>query len=129
MNAIKETTIHIAPPNIQMGEVWIKGTAPLVMHKFSHKAKMQIKAKQEAGSTATKNNKKDAKNFEACFNESRHISMDGCGGARHCMARRGAAGMARRGKMATGIDPWQPGKTGYILITPKGTKWRARNEK
>ena len=36
MNAIKETTIHIAPPNIQMGEVWIKGTAPLVMHKFSH---------------------------------------------------------------------------------------------
>ena len=38
---------------------------------------MQIKAKQEAGSTATKNNKKDAKNFEACFNESRHISMDG----------------------------------------------------
>ena len=40
MNATKETTIHIAPPNIQMGEVWIKGTAPLVMHKFSHKAKI-----------------------------------------------------------------------------------------
>ena len=67
MNATKETTIHIAPPNIQMGEVWIKGTAPLVMHKFSHKAKMQIKAKQEAGSTATKNRKKDAKNFEECY--------------------------------------------------------------
>ena len=80
MNATKETTIHIAPPNIQMGEVWIKGTAPLVMHKFSHKAKMQIKAKQEAGSTATKNKKKDAKNFDACFNESRHISMDGWDG-------------------------------------------------
>ena len=52
MKATKETTIHIARPNIQMGEVWIKGTAPLVMHKFSHKAKMQIRAKQEAGSTA-----------------------------------------------------------------------------
>ena len=38
----------------------------------------------------------------------------------------GDAGFA---KMATGIDPWQPGKTGYILITPKGTKGRARNEK
>ena len=73
-------TIHIAPPNIKTGEVWIKGTAPLVMHKFSHKAKMQIKAKQEAGSTATKNRKKDAKDFTECFNESRHISMDGWDG-------------------------------------------------
>lgn len=60
MNATKETTIHIAPPNIQMGEVWIKGTAPLVMHKFSHKAKIQIRAKQEAGSTAMKNRKMES---------------------------------------------------------------------
>ena len=80
---MKEQTkeeIHIAPPNIKIGEVWIKGTAPLVMHKFSHKAKMQIKAKQEAGTTATKNRKKEAKNFEDCFNESRHISFEGWDG-------------------------------------------------
>ena len=78
----KESTeaIHSAPPNIKVGEVYIKGTAPLVMHKFSHKAKMQIKAKQEAGSTATKGRKKDAKDFVECFNESRHISMDGWDG-------------------------------------------------
>lgn len=78
----KETTetIHIAPPNIKAGEVWIKGTAPLVMHKFSHKAKMQIRAKQEAGSTAAKGRKKDAKDFTECFNESRHISMEGWDG-------------------------------------------------
>lgn len=51
------------------------------------------------------------------------------GAAGYVMVWRGAAGMSRRGKMTTGKDPWQPGKTGYILITPKGTKGRARNEK
>lgn len=77
----KETeAIHIAPPNIKAGELWIKGTAPLVIHKFSHKARMAIKAKQEAGSTAKKNTKKEAKDFTACFNEARHISMDGWDG-------------------------------------------------
>ena len=62
--AVKTEAIHIAPPNIQTGEIWIKGTAPLVIHKFSHKAKLAIKAKQEAGSVANKNKKKDAKNFQ-----------------------------------------------------------------
>lgn len=72
--------VSISAPNIQTGEVWIRGTAPLVMHKFSHKAKAQIRAKQEAGSTANKNKRKEAKDFVACFNESRHISMEGWDG-------------------------------------------------
>ena len=76
----KQESIHIAPPNIQTGEIWIKGTAPLVIHKFSHKAKMQIKAKQEAGSVANKNKRKEAKNFEEVFQEARHISLDGWDG-------------------------------------------------
>ena len=76
----KQEAIHIAPPNIQAGEIWIKGTAPLVIHKFSHKAKMQIKAKQEAGSVANKNKRKEAKNFEEVFQEARHISLDGWDG-------------------------------------------------
>ena len=67
----------------------------------------------------------------------------GPGEAMHGEARRGRqgnAGKAWRGnaglgaarqalQMATGKDPWQPGKTGYILTTTKGTKRRARNEK
>ena len=76
----KQEAIHIAPPNIQTGEVWIRGTAPLVIHKFSHKAKMAIKAKQEAGSVANKNKRKEAKNFEEVFQEARHISLDGWDG-------------------------------------------------
>ena len=79
----KETTeenIHIAPPNIKIGEVWIKGTAPLVIHKFSDKAKLQIMQKQAAGSTANTKKKREAKDFDAAFNAARHISFEGWDG-------------------------------------------------
>lgn len=72
--------IHIAPPNIRTGEVWIKGTAPLVIHKFSDKAKNQIMEKQAAGSTANTKKKREAKDFDAAFNAARHISFDGWDG-------------------------------------------------
>ena len=58
----------------------------------------------------------------------RGVAMQGNAGK----AWRGNAGLgaARQAlQMATGKDPWQPGKTGYILTTTKGKKWRARNEK
>ena len=78
----KQTTeaIHIAPPNIKSGVVWIKGTAPLVIHKFSDKAKNMIRAKQEAGSTANSKKKREAKDFTEVFNGARHISFDGWDG-------------------------------------------------
>lgn len=79
-NQTTEQRINIAPPNIKIGEVWIKGNAPLVIHKFSHKAKMQIMQKQEAGSTANSKKKREAKDFDEVFNASRHISFDGWDG-------------------------------------------------
>lgn len=72
--------IHINPPNIQMGELWIKGVSPLVVHKFSAKAKAQIRAKQEAGSLSNKNKKKESKDFVDAFNQARHIAIDGWDG-------------------------------------------------
>lgn len=79
---IKEKTeaIHIAPPNLQVGEIWIKGNAPLVLHKFSQKALQMIRAKQEAGTTANSKKKRDPKNFEELFNNARHISISGWDG-------------------------------------------------
>ena len=77
---ITEENIHIAPPNIKIGEVWIKGTAPLVIHKFSDKAKLQIMQKQAAGSTANTKKKREAKDFDEAFNAARHISFDGWDG-------------------------------------------------
>ena len=76
----KEEPLHIAPPNMQCGELWIKGTAPLVLHKFSHKAIEMIKAKQQAGSVAAKGTKKSAKDFKAAFEGARHLSLEGWDG-------------------------------------------------
>ena len=72
--------ITITPANIRTGEIWIKGTAPLVVHKFSDKAKSMIRAKQAAGSTANTKKAKAAKDFDEVFNGARHISFDGWDG-------------------------------------------------
>jgi len=91
----KTETITITPPNFETLEVWIRGTAPLVVHKFSRKAKEAIRARQEAGSTAGKNRKKEAKDFVECFNGARHISADGWDGI-HAAAFRSACVSACR---------------------------------
>ena len=76
----KTEAIHIAPPNIKTGEVWIRGTAPLVIHKFSEKAKNMIRDKQAAGSVANTKKKREAKNFDEVFEGARHKSFEGWDG-------------------------------------------------
>ena len=78
----KEGVISITPPNIKNGRVWVKGltNTPLVIHKFSQKAKLEMKAKQEAGSTVLKGKKKQPKNFDELFIGARHISSEGWDG-------------------------------------------------
>lgn len=72
--------ISIKAPNIKTGEIFIKGTAPLVIHKFSEKAKNMIRDKQSAGSTAGSKKTREAKNFDALFEGARHISFEGWDG-------------------------------------------------
>jgi hypothetical protein len=72
--------IQIAPPDIKTVEFFIKGTAPLVVHKFSEKAKLQIRQKQAAGGVASKSKNRDAKQFDELFKASRHISTEGWDG-------------------------------------------------
>ena len=76
----KTEAIHITAPNFKTGEIWIKGTSPLVVHKFSEKAKNMIREKQEAGSTANSKKKREAKDFTEVFNGARHISFEGWDG-------------------------------------------------
>ena len=60
----KDTTnmeIKISAPNIREAKFLIRGTAPLVVHKFSAKAKAMIRQKQEAGSLANKGKSKPTK--------------------------------------------------------------------
>lgn len=55
----------------------INGTAPLVMHKFSQKARRQMMEKQAAGSTAKKGTKRDARDFEREVREAIHFAAGG----------------------------------------------------
>jgi len=73
--------ITIKAPNFQMATFKIVGTAPLVIHKMSKKIKDAIRAKQEQGDIAKgKKTKHEPRDFEADFNEARHISEDGWDG-------------------------------------------------
>ena len=78
--AEKTEAVHIAPPNIKTGILWIKGTSPLVVHKFPEKAKKMIREKQAAGSVANSKKKREAKDFEAAFEGARHRSFEGWDG-------------------------------------------------
>ena len=77
MGKNKETKLSIAEPNIKRAQFYIRGTAPLVMNKFSSKAKQQMKETQEAGSTAKKGKKREAKDFKECYENAKHVSTQG----------------------------------------------------
>jgi hypothetical protein len=67
----------ISPPNFQVAKFKIRGTAPYVQNNFSEKARKAMIETQEAGSTAKKGKKKEAKNFEACYEAAMHKSVKG----------------------------------------------------
>lgn len=80
--ALSETKqqILIKAPNIQHIVLRLDGTAPLMISKFSEKAKAQIKATHEAGSTARSKTKKEPRDFNADCYAARHISTEGWDG-------------------------------------------------
>ena len=69
--------LTIKAPNFMTAAFRIKGTAPYVQNKFSQKAREQMRDTQEAGSTARSKRKKEAKNFQDCYQQAMHISDDG----------------------------------------------------
>lgn len=72
--------VQIPAPNFKTAEFKIQGTAALVVNKFPQKAREAMKAKQEAGGQAKKGGKRDAKDFELCFQQARHVSREGWDG-------------------------------------------------
>lgn len=69
--------VVIKAPNFQRAMFKIRGTAPYVQNKFSQKAREQMRAKQEAGSTAGKGRAKIAKDFLECYEQAMHVSDEG----------------------------------------------------
>lgn len=80
VNRIASQEVVIAPPNFQVGEFTIRGITPYVQEKFSEKAREQMRIKQEAGSTAKKGGKREAKDFQKCFEEAQYRDPKGRGG-------------------------------------------------
>lgn len=79
MEKPKEQVV-IKAPNFQMGVFEIKGTSPLVVHRFSRKVKEEMKQKMEVGKPASSKKRREAKNTDESFYEARYISGDGWDG-------------------------------------------------
>lgn len=82
--------LTITKPDIRLIGLSIEGTAPLVINKFSAKARDTMMATQMAGATAKSRKAREAKDFEALCDGARHISSEGWDGI-HAAAFRNAA--------------------------------------
>lgn len=74
--AKEKHTIVIKPADIRLLEIPIIGAAPYVQHKFSAKAKAEMIAIHEGGSTAKKP-KRTKRDFDAEWAEATHVSTEG----------------------------------------------------
>jgi len=63
--------------DIKTIEVSVRGISPLIVHRFSEKAKKQIEDKQQG---VAKTRKHEQRNPEQDFNEARHVSPQGWDG-------------------------------------------------
>jgi len=78
---MKQTaSVQITPPNIKTAVFKIVGTAPLVIHRFSAKAKNGMLDKMKEGSVANKGKKRAPLDTEAAFNSARYVATAGWDG-------------------------------------------------
>lgn len=76
----KKGEVSISAPKFREAVFVIKGLTPYVQNKFSGKTLVAIKEKQEAGHTAKKGAIKEPKDFQKCYEEAIHRTIDGwCG--------------------------------------------------
>ena len=77
MSKTQTREVLIQAPNFRTAIFKIVGATPLVMNKFSQKAREQMRKKQEAGSQAKKGKTREAKDFDACYEGAIHRSKEG----------------------------------------------------
>lgn len=112
MAPVASAPVVITPPDIRIIELQIEGTAPLVINKFSAKAKEIMMATQMAGSTAKSRKNREAKDFEELYNGARHISSEGWDGIHAASFRNAAISACRaagfvmtKAKLAIFVEP------------------------
>lgn len=74
----KNTVVVIEAPKFQRAIIGIVGVSPYVQHKFSEKARKQMRDKQALGSQGNKNRgKREPKDFDLAYQQAIHVSRDG----------------------------------------------------
>lgn len=86
----EQVAVTIRPPDFRQVQLNIRGTAPLVINRFSQKAMEIMRQTQEAGSTSKTRKAREAKDFDALYEGAKHVSDDGWEGM-HAAAFRNAA--------------------------------------
>jgi len=76
----KQQTVIIKKPDFGLATFKIVGTAPLVIHRFSHKTKEQMLQKMETGKAASSRKDRSAKDSDESFNAARYVSAEGWDG-------------------------------------------------
>lgn len=83
------TTVTIKPPKFEKVQFTLVGAAPLVIHRFSAKTKLQMKEKMETGKAAGNKKNREAKATDDLYMEARYRFADG-GDGFHAGALRNA---------------------------------------
>jgi hypothetical protein len=73
-------TVTIKAPRFGIADFHIKGIAPLVIHRFSHKVQEQMKQKMEMGKASSSRKNREAKATDDLYEEARYRSPDGWDG-------------------------------------------------
>lgn len=136
---VAEEAITITPPKFQTLQFRIEGTAPYMQARFSEKARNQMKAKMEAGSTA-KRGQRAARDFEADYHAAMHLTAEGRNGIPASAFRNAAIDACRmvgypmtKAKcsvfiVADDIDAMDGQPLVYIEGEPESTEMPVRNE-
>jgi hypothetical protein len=75
-----KVTVAIKAPNLITAQFEIVGNAPLVVHRFSAKAKKAMLDKMIAGPTAKKGKAREAFDVKRAFDEARYVAREGWDG-------------------------------------------------
>jgi len=92
---VKQERLEISAPNFEIVEFQILGDAPLVMHKFSAKAKEQIISTQKAGRVSQGKKAREPKDFDAVYLGAFHVAEEGWYGVPAAAFRNGMISACR----------------------------------
>jgi hypothetical protein len=77
IKASAKEVVSVTAPRMAVLHQRIVGTSPFVQARFSEKSRQEMRAKHEAGSTAKKGAKKEARNFGQDYEEALHRGPKG----------------------------------------------------